>query len=95
MTPARRVHLVITGRVQGVFFRAACAREASVSGLDGWVRNRYDGSVEATFEGDPDAVQRLIRWCHEGPPGATVVDVDVREEVPTGERGFRVLGEAS
>lgn len=92
MTPARRAHVVVTGRVQGVFFRASCVREASARGLAGWVRNRRDGSVEATFEGDPDAVHQLVVWCREGPPGAAVVDVDVREEAPTGQRGFHVTG---
>jgi acylphosphatase len=92
MTPDRRAHVVITGRVQGVFFRASCVREASARGLAGWVRNRRDGSLEAAFEGDPDAVAALVRWCRAGPPGASVDDVDVRDEAPTGERGFRVTG---
>jgi acylphosphatase len=92
MTPERRAHVVVTGRVQGVFFRASCVREASARGLAGWVRNRRDGSLEAAFEGDPDAVAALVRWCRAGPPGASVDDVDVRDEAPTGERGFRVTG---
>jgi len=92
MSPARRAHVVVTGRVHGVFFRATCVREAAARGLSGWVRNRSDGSVEAAFEGDPDAVRQLVAWCREGPPGASVVAVDVREEAPTGERGFRVAG---
>jgi acylphosphatase len=92
MTPDRRAHVVVTGRVQGVFFRASCVREASARGLAGWVRNRRDGSLEAAFEGDPDAVAALVRWCRAGPPGASVDDVDVRDEAPTGERGFRVTG---
>jgi acylphosphatase len=92
MTPDRRAHVVVTGRVQGVFFRASCVREASARGLGGWVRNRRDGSLEAAFEGDPDAVAELVRWCRAGPPGASVDDVDVRDEMPIGERGFRVTG---
>jgi acylphosphatase len=92
MTPERRAHVVVTGRVQGVFFRASCVREASARGLAGWVRNRRDGSLEAAFEGDPDAVAALVRWCRAGPPGASVDEVHVRDEAPIGERGFRVTG---
>jgi len=92
MAPDRRAHVVITGRVQGVFFRASCVREASARGLAGWVRNRRDGSLEAAFEGDPDAVAALVQWCRAGPPGASVDDVLVRDEAPIGERGFRVTG---
>jgi acylphosphatase len=90
MIPARRVRVVVIGRVQGVFFRASCAREASSRGLAGWVRNRSDGAVEATFEGDPASVAALVAWCHEGPPGASVFDVDVHDEVVIGDHGFRV-----
>ena len=86
------MRLVVSGRVQGVFFRASCASEASAHGLGGWVRNRYDGGVEAAFEGDPDAVTRMIAWCREGPPGARVRDVEVQDETPIGERTFRVTG---
>jgi acylphosphatase len=86
----RRVHVGITGRVQGVFFRATCARRASELGLAGWVRNAHDGSVEAVFEGPGDAVDAMIAWCREGPPGASIEDVTVREEPTTGERGFHV-----
>jgi acylphosphatase len=92
MVPARRVRVVVTGRVQGVFFRASCAREAVARGLAGWVRNRYDGAVEASFEGDRDAVAAMIDWCRSGPPGASVVGVEISDEAPAGERGFRVTG---
>jgi acylphosphatase len=92
MSPERRARVVVTGRVQGVFFRASCARRASDLGLAGWVRNRSDGAVEATFEGDTLAVEALVAWCRQGPPGAAVVDVDVLDEAPTGELGFRVMG---
>ena len=83
---------MVTGRVQGVFFRATCAAEASRRGLGGWVRNRFDGAVEAAFEGDPQAVTDMIAWCGGGPPGARVRDVDVRDEAPIGERTFGVTG---
>ena len=92
MGSPRRVVVVVSGRVQGVFFRASCAQQASARGVGGWVRNRYDGSVEAAFEGDADAVERMIGWCREGPRSASVTDVDVREENPIGERDFRVMG---
>jgi acylphosphatase len=90
--PVRRVHVSITGRVQGVFFRATCARRAADLGLAGWVRNAEDGSVEAVFEGASDAVESMQAWCAEGPSGARVEDVAVTEESPTGEQGFRVVG---
>jgi acylphosphatase len=77
--------------VQGVFFRDSCRDEASAAGVGGWVRNTPGGDVEAWFEGDPDAVERLVRWCREGPSSAHVQDVDVSNEDPAGETGFRVL----
>jgi acylphosphatase len=88
MTVRRRV--VVDGHVQGVWFRESCRREAEVAGVAGWVRNRDDGRVEATFEGDAAAVERLVAWCHHGPSRAVVTSVSVREESPQGERGFRV-----
>lgn len=88
MTVRRRVQ--IEGRVQGVFFRDSCARQARSLGVSGWVRNRSDGGVEAAFEGDPDAVERLVAWCHHGPPRAVVTAVRSEEEAPGGEVWFRV-----
>lgn len=87
----RRVHVSITGRVQGVFFRATCRRRAADLGLAGWIRNAQDGSVEAVFEGPSDAVEAMLTWCAEGPSGARVEDVRVTEESPTREQGFRVV----
>ena len=86
----RRVHAWITGEVQGVFYRSTCARRAERLGLAGWVRNDPDGSVEAVFEGPAGAVEEIVAWCREGPSGARVDDVRVRDEPPTGERSFRV-----
>jgi acylphosphatase len=83
---------MVTGRVQGVFFRASCAREAQMRAVAGWIRNRGDGCVEAIFEGDTDAVAALVAWCHRGPAGASVTRVDVIDEEPTGEHAFRVIG---
>jgi len=67
--------VLVSGRVQGVFFRYSCAREAADAGLRGTVRNLPDGRVEAMFQGPKPAVQRLISWCHDGPPAARVAEV--------------------
>ncbi|HET7654531.1 MAG TPA: acylphosphatase [Acidimicrobiales bacterium] len=85
-----RRRAVVDGRVQGVFFRDSCRREAAAAGVAGWVRNRDDGCVEAVFEGDADAVERLVAWCRHGPPRAVVTSVSVCDEPAQGERGFRV-----
>jgi acylphosphatase len=86
---ARR-HVTVHGDVQGVSFREETRREAEDAGLAGWVRNRDDGSVEAVFEGDPDAVERLVEWCGSGPSGAEVESVEASEEEPRGDTGFEV-----
>ena len=88
MTIRRRV--LVSGRVQGVFFRDSCQREAAAAGVAGWVRNTFDGRVEAVFEGDDAAVQRMVEWCRQGPRRADVDDVEVVEEQPARENGFRV-----
>lgn len=86
-----RAHVWISGRVQGVFFRAATQHVARQHGLAGWVRNLPDGRVEAVFEGRRRAVETLVAWCHEGPPAARVEHVEVRWEPPRDEPpGFRV-----
>jgi len=90
--PAVRRRVLVDGRVQGVFFRATCAREASRCGVRGWVRNTADGGVEIVFEGSGDAVDAMIVWSREGPPGATVLHVEVRAEAPEGLEGFRIIG---
>lgn len=82
---------IVHGRVQGVFFRDTTRREAESRGVAGWVRNRSDGTVEAVFEGDPEAVEAALDFCREGPRGAAVERVDVHEEEPEGLAGFRVL----
>jgi acylphosphatase len=76
----RRVHVVVRGRVQGVFFRASTLERAQELGLRGWVRNRPDGAVELVAEGDEAAVASLVDWCHHGPPSAKVESVDVRPD---------------
>ena len=88
MTVARRV--LVHGRVQGVFFRDSARREAQRCGVAGWVTNRDDGTVEALFEGEADAVQALVAWCRDGPPQAHVERVDVEDAEPSGLGGFGV-----
>ncbi|OQA39956.1 MAG: Acylphosphatase [Chloroflexi bacterium ADurb.Bin325] len=87
----KRVQVVIRGRVQGVGFRASCRREAQARGVTGWVSNRWDGAVEALFEGPAQAVNELLVWCYDGPPFAEVEDVQI---VPAAEgepqRSFRI-----
>lgn len=80
----RRVHAIITGRVQGVAYRFSTEREAQRLGLAGWVRNRADGSVELEAEGNADAVAELLAWCAHGPPAARVDRVATTEREPTG-----------
>lgn len=87
MVVRRRV--IVSGRVQGVFFRDTCAQMAYVNGVSGEVRNRRDGRVEACFEGDADAVERMVNWCREGPRGADVEHVEVADEEPQGDTTFR------
>ena len=87
--PVRR-RIRATGRVQGVFFREGARREADRLGVAGWVANRPDGSVEAVFEGAPEAVGALVEFCRAGPGSARVDAVDVEEQEPEGLRGFDV-----
>ncbi|MEO1199192.1 MAG: acylphosphatase [Pseudomonadota bacterium] len=87
----RTVHIRITGRVQGVYYRAWTEREAVRLGLDGWVRNRRDRSVEAVFSGVPDAVARMLSLCIDGPPDARVTDVRIISEGGGVPAGFAVL----
>jgi acylphosphatase len=90
MSEQARRRVVVHGEVQGVNFRDATRKEAERAGLSGWVTNRDDGAVEAVFEGDADAVERLVEWCRSGPSSADVEDVDASEEDPEGESGFEV-----
>ena len=79
-----RVHLLVSGRVQGVYYRASAQQEAQRLGLQGWVKNLPTGQVEALAEGDAQKVDAFIAWCHRGPPHARVDDVQVIRETPTG-----------
>jgi acylphosphatase len=85
-----RSHVWVSGRVQGVFFRYETRERARRAGLSGWVRNTPDGRVEAVFEGPEDEVNRMVAWCRQGPSGAAVDQVDVREEEPEGLEAFTV-----
>jgi acylphosphatase len=89
--PQCRVHAIVSGRVQGVSYRASTADEAEGLGLVGWVRNLPDGSVELEAEGPEDAIAALLAWCRKGPPAARVANVAVTERTPTGaEAGFAI-----
>jgi len=80
-----RAHVIIEGRVQGVFFRRHTQDAAFKLGIKGWVRNRRDGSVEAVFEGDQERVDEIVEWCHRGPSEARVTRVHSTRENYTGE----------
>ena len=80
-----RAHVIVEGRVQGVFFRNHTKETASRLGVSGWVKNRRDGCVEAVFEGDREKVDQIIQWCHQGPSGARVRNVSVTWGNYTGE----------
>jgi acylphosphatase len=82
--------VIVHGDVQGVFFRDTARREASARGVNGWVRNTREGTVEAVFEGPPDAVERVIGFAHEGPDRAQVEHVETFDEEPEGLAGFEV-----
>ena len=81
---------MVSGRVQGVFFRNTTRRRAEAAGVAGWVGNRADGAVEAVFEGDPAAVEEMVEFCRRGPSRAEVASVEVEEEQPEGLSGFEV-----
>jgi acylphosphatase len=91
MEQRRRVHVIVSGRVQGVFYRATCIERARALRLGGWVRNLVDGRVEAAFEGPSDDVDAIVAWCREGPPRARVTAMTVEEESTLGEDLFRVV----
>lgn len=82
--------MLVSGRVQGVYYRDTCRRVAAGAGVGGWVRNLADGRVEAVFEGPPEAVERLVAWAWDGPAGAAVTTVEVYEETPEGLAVFAV-----
>lgn len=86
-----RVHLIVKGRVQGVFYRASAKERAMSLGLNGWVRNLYSGEVELMVEGEKKAVSTFIEWCKIGPPYAVVKDITIVNESPRGDMlGFEI-----
>ncbi|MBN1993070.1 MAG: acylphosphatase [Anaerolineae bacterium] len=90
-TKVTRAHVFVSGRVQGVNFRWHTQRKAQELGLTGWVRNLWDGRVEAIFEGDEKAVKNAVSWCYDGPPSARVDNVETAYETPGGEfQGFQI-----
>jgi acylphosphatase len=91
MATVVRAHVFVSGQVQGVNFRWYTKRQAEELGLTGWVRNWWDGRVEANFEGEEKAIRKAINWCHVGAPSAQVDDVEIHYEEPTGEfNRFRI-----
>ena len=85
-----RAHVFVSGRVQGVYYRASTRDKAQELGVDGWVCNLSDGRVEAVFEGSQQAVDDMVEWCHTGSRAANVEAVDVTTEQPEGAEGFEV-----
>lgn len=87
----KRVHAIVHGRVQGVFFRDYTRKKATELDLNGWVRNRPDGTVETVFEGESGKVEAMIRWLSTGSPHSEVTGIETDEEEPTGESsGFTI-----
>jgi acylphosphatase len=78
----KRVRVIVSGLVQGVFFRANTVSMAQGLGLKGWVKNNFDGSVEALFQGEEELVNKAVVWCHSGPTSARVTEVKTQEETP-------------
>ncbi len=86
-----RIKLRVTGRVQGVYYRASTQERARALGLSGWVRNTRDGAVELEAEGPASAIEALVEWCRQGPPAARVRDVAIDSVEPTGQSaGFEI-----
>lgn len=85
-----RVRVIVSGQVQGVWYRQSCRDVARAAGVRGWVRNIADGTVEAVLEGDTEAVERVVAWMRVGPSRAVVDDLRLTNEPPTGESSFGV-----
>jgi len=86
----QRLHIVVYGKVQGVYFRSYTQAEGNRLGVKGWVKNRADGAVEVVVEGEPDKVAQMLAWLKEGSPGSQVQKVESREERPVGEPQFNI-----
>jgi acylphosphatase len=85
MAEKTRTRVIISGRVQGVFFRQETQKFAAINNIKGWVKNRFDGTVEAMFEGDSEDVKRIVKWCWRGSPASSVERVDIFEETYIGD----------
>ncbi|GAA0267347.1 acylphosphatase [Halobacterium noricense] len=90
MSERTRARVLVSGKVQGVYFRANTREQARERGVDGWVRNLRDGRVEAVFEGPDETVEAMVEWCHEGSPAARVDDVEAEYDDPEGVDGFEI-----
>lgn len=90
MADRTRAHVFVSGRVQGVSYRANTREAARDAGVDGWVENLDDGRVEAVFEGEESAVEGMVEWCHSGSPAAEVDGVETEYGDPEGESGFEI-----
>lgn len=86
----KRLHVVVHGKVQGIYFRAYAQAEGNRLELKGWVKNRADGAVEVAFEGEAEKVDQMLAWLKQGSPGSQVTKVDVNEERPVGEAQFNI-----
>jgi acylphosphatase len=93
VTDVVRRTVIVSGRVQGVFFRDTARREADSKGVAGSARNLPDGTVEVVLEGAPGAVAEMVKWCRQGPPQAHVSGIEVTDSDPEGLRGFEIGGE--
>ncbi|WP_332899392.1 MULTISPECIES: acylphosphatase [unclassified Haladaptatus] len=90
MTERVRAHVFVSGKVQGVYYRANTRDKAQELGVSGWVKNLADGRVEAVFEGDESEVDALIEWCHTGSPAADVTSVEAEYKSPENVSGFEI-----
>ncbi|PSQ10649.1 acylphosphatase [Halobacteriales archaeon QS_7_68_65] len=90
MSNRTRAHVFVSGTVQGVYYRASTRDAARERDVDGWVRNRDDGRVEAVFEGEEDAVEGMVEWCHTGSDAASVENVEIEYDDPEAESGFEI-----
>jgi acylphosphatase len=86
----QRIHAIVYGKVQGVYFRAYTQAEGNRLGLKGWVKNRADGAVEVVVEGEPEKVAEMLAWLKQGSPGSQVARVETKEERPVGEPQFNI-----
>lgn len=86
----QRLHIVVYGKVQGIYFRAYAQAEGNRIGVRGWVKNRSDGAVEVVVEGEPEKVAEMLAWLKQGSPGSQVEKVESKEERPVGESQFNI-----